>query len=58
MAKIKIGIRGWYYLVIVLGWFTKDIIDYHLSLQSKGKDRQVAIEEAVQKRFPKPILKE
>jgi transposase InsO family protein len=53
MTKIKIGIWGWYYLVIVLDWYTKDIIGYHLSLQSKSKDWQVALEEAIQKHFPK-----
>jgi len=38
MTKIKIGIWGWYYLVVVLDWYTKEIIGYHLSLQSKSKD--------------------
>ena len=55
MTKIKIGIWGWYYLVIVLDWYTKEIIGYHLNLQSKSKDWQVAIEEAVTRRFPKGI---
>ncbi len=40
---------------MVLDWYTKEIIGYHLSLQSKSKDWQVALEEAVQKRFPKGI---
>ena len=55
ITKIKLGIWGWYYLVIVLDWYTKEIIGYHLSLQSKGRDWQVALEEAVTKRFPKGI---
>ena len=55
MTKIRIGSWGWYYLVIVFDWFTKEIIGYHLSLQSKSRDWQVALEEAVQKRFPKGI---
>jgi len=38
MTRIKIGSWGWYYLVIVLDWFTKEIIGYHLSLQSKSRD--------------------
>lgn len=54
-TKIKIGSWGWYNLVIVLDWFTKEIIDYHLSLQSKSSDWQQALEETVQKRFPKGI---
>lgn len=41
--KIKIGIWGWYYLVIVLDWFTRKIIIYHLSFQSKSRDWQEAL---------------
>ncbi len=55
MTKVKLGIWGSYYLVIVLDWYTKEIIGYHLSLQSKSRDWQVAPEEAVTKRFPKGI---
>lgn len=55
MTKIKIGSWGWYYLVIVLDWFTKEISGYHLSLQSKSRNWQQALEEVVQKRFPKGI---
>jgi len=53
MTKVKLGIWGWYYLVIVLDWYTKEIIGYHLSLQSKSKDWQEALEMAVQNRFPR-----
>ena len=45
----------WYYLVIVLGWYTKEIIGYTLSLQSKSKDWQEALHQAVKKRFPESI---
>ena len=55
MTKIKIGIWGWYYLVIVLDWYTKEIIGYHLNLQSKSKDWQVALGEAATRRFPKGL---
>lgn len=55
MTKIKIGIWGWYYLVIVLDWFTKEIIGYHLGLQSKSRDWQKATDEVIHKRFPKGI---
>jgi transposase InsO family protein len=46
---------SWYYLVIVLDRFTKEIISYRLSLQSKSRDWQEALEAAVTKRFPKGI---
>jgi len=37
MTKIKIGSWGFYYLVIVLDWYSKEIIGYCLSLQSKSQ---------------------
>ncbi|MDD5016231.1 MAG: IS3 family transposase [Atribacterota bacterium] len=46
ITKIKIGTWGWY---------TKEIIGYSLSLQSKNKDWQEALYQAVQKRFPAGI---
>ncbi len=55
MSKIKIGSWGWYYLFIVLEWYSKEIIGYGLSLQSKSKDWQEALHQAVKKRFPKGI---
>ncbi len=55
MTKIKIGAWGWYYLVIILDWYTKEIIGYSLSLQSKSKDWQEALHHAVQKRFSQGI---
>jgi len=55
MTKIKIGSWGWYYLVIVLDCYSKEIIGYRLSLQSKSTDWQEALEQAVQKRFSSGI---
>jgi len=55
MTKIKIGSWGWYYLVIVLDWYTKEIIGHSLSLQSKSRDWQETLHQAVQKRFPEGI---
>jgi len=41
--------------VIVLDWYTKEIMGYHVSLPSKSKDWKEALEEAVGRRFPKGI---
>ena len=57
MTKIKIGAWGWYYLVVVLDWYTKKIIGYSLSLQSKSKDWQDALQQAVNYCFPGGIKK-
>ena len=55
MTKIKIGSWGWYYLVIFLDWYTKEIIDHCLSLQSKSKDWKEVLHQGIGKRCPKGI---
>lgn len=55
MTKIKITSWGWLYLVIVLDWYTKEIIGYSLSPQSKTQDWLNALEAAVNLRFPQGI---
>ena len=55
MTKIKIGSWGWYYLVVILDWYTKQIVGYKLSLQSKNKDWQEALCQAVNHCFPEGI---
>ena len=55
MTKIKIGTWGWYYLVVVLDWYTKKIVGYSFSLQSKSKEWQEALSQEVNHCFPKGI---
>ncbi len=55
MTKIKIGPWGWLYLCIVLDWYTKEIVGYSLSLQSKTEDWLDSIQMAVNNRFPNGI---
>lgn len=55
MTKIMIGPWGWIYLVIVLDWFTKEIVGYSISMTSKSSDWLTALEMAVNKRFPEGI---
>ena len=57
MTKIKITSWGWLYLVIVIDWFTKKIVGYDLSIQSKSKDWQNALNKAINKQFPQGIRK-
>ncbi len=52
MTKIKISSSGWLYLSVVLDWYTKEIIGYHLGLQSKTADWLQALQPAVDQRFP------
>lgn len=52
MTKILIWTYGWMYLVIVLDWYTKEIIGHCLGMQSKARDWLKALNEAVNNRFP------
>lgn len=55
MTKVKIGVFGWVYLHIVLDWYTKEIIGYAFSFQSKTDDWLNALNMAVNSRFPNGI---
>ena len=55
MTKIRMNTWGWLYLTVVLDWYTKEIIGYSLSLQSKTDDWLNALEMAVNNRFPSGI---
>lgn len=55
MTKIKLLSWGWLYLVIVLDWYTKEIVGYSLGLQSKTEDWLKALNQAVNQRFPEGI---
>lgn len=51
MTKIRMATWGWLYLTVVLDWYTKEIVGYSLSLQSKTDDWLNALEMAVNNRF-------
>jgi len=55
MTKIRMATWGWLYLTIVLDWFTKEIVGYSLSIQSKTDDWLNALGLAVNNRFPQGI---
>lgn len=55
MTKIKFSSWSWLYLVVVLDWYTKEIVGYSLSMQSKTKDWLDALDRAVNSRFPDGI---
>ena len=52
MTKIRMASWGWLYLTVVLDWYTKEIVGYSLTMQSKTDDWLSALEMAVNKRFP------
>ena len=46
---------GWAYLVIVLDWFTKEILGFDISLRSRTEDWLRALEMGLNKKFKKGI---
>lgn len=52
MTKIRMRTWGWLYLTVVLDWHTKEIVGHSLSIQSKTEDWLLALNQAVQTRFP------
>ncbi len=52
MTKFLISSLGWVYLIIVLDWFTKKIVGWHLSLRSCSREWRQALEVAFGREFP------
>jgi len=55
MTKIKMATWGWLYLTVVLDWHTKEIVGYSLGIQSETEDWLLALNRAVNSRFPRGI---
>ena len=56
MTKVKIQGWGWVYIHVVLDWYTKEVIGHYVSLTSKTDDWLMALNMAVNARFPDGIL--
>jgi len=52
MTKFMVDGIGWLYLVVVLDWYTRKIVGYHLDLRSKTADWLRALDQAVNQQFP------
>jgi len=55
MTKVLVNSFGWVYIVLVLDWYTKKIVGYHIGLQSKAKHWVEALDMAVQQQFPNGV---
>jgi transposase InsO family protein len=55
MTKFMINALGWVYLVIVLDWYTKKIVGWHISVRSKTVDWQQAMNQAINGEFPEGV---
>jgi len=52
MTKVLVETFGWVYIVIVLDWYSKKIVGYHIGLQSKARHWLEALDMAVNRQFP------
>lgn len=55
MTKIMVPSWGWTYCTVVLDWYTKKIVGYHLNITSKTQDWLWALDMAVNTQFPEGI---
>jgi putative transposase len=55
MTKVLIDSFGWVYVVIVLDWYSKKIVGYHVGVQSKSAHWLQALDMAVNRQFPNGI---
>jgi putative transposase len=51
MTKVMVQGFGWVYIVVVLDWYTKQVVGYHAGLQSKARHWLEALDMAVNGRF-------
>ena len=55
MTKIAVESFGWVYLVVVLDWYTKKVVGYHIGLQSTAAHWLQALDMAVNRQFPNGV---
>ena len=56
MTKVLVETFGWIYVVLVLDWYTKKIVGYHIGLESKARHWLMALDIAVNRQFPRGAL--
>ena len=52
MTKVLVESFGWVYVVVVLDWYTKKYVGYHVGLQSTASHWLHALDMAVNRQFP------
>lgn len=52
MTKFLLGSLGWCYLIIVLDWYTREIVGWNLSLRARTSEWKEALERALGEKFP------
>ena len=55
MTKVLVESFGWVYVVVVLDWYTKKFVGYHIGLQSTAQHWLQALDMAVNRQFPEGV---
>jgi len=55
MTKVLVESFGWVYVVVVLDWYTKKFVGYHIGLQATTAHWLAALDMAVNRQFPTGI---
>jgi putative transposase len=55
MTKVLVHGFGWIYIVVVLDWYTKAIVGYHVGSQSTARHWLSALDMAVNRQFPEGV---
>lgn len=55
MTKIMVDGFGWIYVVIVLDWYTKQIVGCHIGLRSRTQEWLTALDRGLNRQFPDGI---
>ena len=55
MTKVLVESFGWVYVVVVLDWYTKKFVGYHIGLQATTQHWLAALDMAVNRQFPTGI---
>ena len=55
MTKVLVESFGWVYVVVVLDWYTKKFVGYHIGLQSTAQHWLHALDMAVNRQFPEGV---
>ena len=55
MTKVLVPSFGWVYVVVVLDWYTKKFVGYHIGLQSTAQHWLAALDMAINRQFPAGI---
>ena len=55
MTKVAVDAFGWVYVVVVLDWYTKKFLGYHIGLQATTTHWLAALDMAVNRQFPEGV---